>query len=56
MTRHVKNTHLDKLLDTEVVDHPVEEYVTRAQMIHDSPFDEADVASVDVSVLSGSVC
>jgi hypothetical protein len=56
MTRHVKNTHLDKLLDTEVVDHPVEEYVTRAQMIHDSPFDEADMASVDVSVFSGSVC
>jgi hypothetical protein len=30
MTKHVKNTHLDKLLDTGVVDHPVEEYITRA--------------------------
>jgi hypothetical protein len=28
--KHVKNTHLDKLLDTGVVDHPVQEYVTRA--------------------------
>jgi hypothetical protein len=24
MTKHVKNTHLDKLLDTGEVDHPVE--------------------------------
>jgi hypothetical protein len=32
MTKHVKNTHLDKLLDTGVVDHPVDEYVTCAQM------------------------
>jgi hypothetical protein len=29
-----QNTHLEKLLDTGVVDHPVEEYVTRAQMTH----------------------
>jgi hypothetical protein len=35
MTKHVKNTHLDKLLNTGVVDHPVEEYVTCAQMTHD---------------------
>jgi hypothetical protein len=43
MTKHVKNTQLGKLLDTGVVDHPVEEYVTRAQMTHDAPFDEADM-------------
>jgi hypothetical protein len=30
MTKHVKNTHLDELLDTGVVDHPVEEIVTRS--------------------------
>jgi hypothetical protein len=30
MTKHVKNTHLEKLLETGVVDHPVEEYITRA--------------------------
>jgi hypothetical protein len=30
MTKHVKNKHLENLLDTGVVDHPVEEYVTRA--------------------------
>jgi hypothetical protein len=56
MTKYVKNTHLDKLLDTGVVDHPVEEYVKRAQMTHDSPFDEADMPSVDVSIFFGSVC
>jgi hypothetical protein len=37
MAKHVKNTHLDKLLDTGVVDHPVEEYITRAQMTHEPP-------------------
>jgi hypothetical protein len=37
MTKHVKSTHVDKLLETGVVDHPVEEHVTRAQMTHDSP-------------------
>jgi hypothetical protein len=36
MTKHVKNTHLVKVLDTIVVDYPVEEYVTRAQMTHDA--------------------
>jgi hypothetical protein len=56
MTKHVKNTHLEKLLDTGVVDHPVEEYVTRAQMTHDAPFHEADMPSVDVSIFFGSVC
>jgi hypothetical protein len=56
MTKHVKNKHLGKLLDTRVVDHPVEEYVTRAQMTHDAPFDEADMPSVDVSIIFGSVC
>jgi hypothetical protein len=56
ITKHVKNTHLDKILDTKVVDHPVEEYVTRAQMTHDAPFEEADVPSVDVSIFVGSVC
>jgi hypothetical protein len=56
MTKHVKNTHLEKLLDTGVVDHPVEEYVTRAQMIHDAPFDEADMPSVDVCIFFGSAC
>jgi hypothetical protein len=56
MTKHVKNTHLVKLLDTGVVDHPVKEYVTRAQMTHDSPFDEADMSSVDIYILFGSVC
>jgi hypothetical protein len=50
MTKHVKNTHLEKLLDTGVVGHPVEGYVTRAQMTHDAPFDEADMPSVDVSI------
>jgi hypothetical protein len=53
MTKHVKNTHLGKLLDTGVVDHPFEEYVTRA---HDAPFDKADMPSVDVSIFFGSVC
>jgi hypothetical protein len=43
MTKHVKNTHLDKLLDTGVVDHPVEEYITRAPMTHDASFNEADM-------------
>jgi hypothetical protein len=56
MTKHVKNTHLVKLLDTGVVDHPVKEYVTRAQMTHDAPCDEADMPSVDISVFFGSVC
>jgi hypothetical protein len=56
MTKHVKNTHLDKLLDTGVVGLPVEEYVTRAQMTHDAPFDEADMPSVDLSIFFGSVC
>jgi hypothetical protein len=56
MTKHDKNTYLEKLLDTEVVDHPVEEYVTRAQMTDDAPFDEADMPSVDVSIIFGSVC
>jgi hypothetical protein len=56
MTKHVKNTHLDKLLDTGVVDYPVEKYITRAQMTHGSPFDEADMPSVDVSIFFGSVC
>jgi hypothetical protein len=56
MLKHVKNTHLDKLLATGMVDHPVEEYVTRAQMTHDAPFDGADMPSVDVSIFFGSVC
>jgi hypothetical protein len=56
MTKHVKNTHLDKPLDTGVVDHPVEVYVTRALMTHDSLFDEMDMPSVDVSIFFGSVC
>jgi hypothetical protein len=51
-----QKTHLDKLLDTGVVDHPVEEYITRSQMTHDAPFDEADMPSVDVSIFFGSVC
>jgi hypothetical protein len=55
-TKHVKNTHLDKLLDTGVVDNPVEEYVTSAQISHDSPFDEADMPSVDLSIFFGSMC
>jgi hypothetical protein len=56
MTKHVKNTHLDKLHDTGVVDHPVEEYVTHAHMTRDSPLDEADMPFVDVSIFFGSVC
>jgi hypothetical protein len=56
MTKHVKNTHLEKLLDTGVVDHPVEEYATRAQMTHDAPFDETDMPSIEVSMFFGSVC
>jgi hypothetical protein len=56
MTKYVKNNHLDKLFDTGVVYHPVKEYVTRAQMTHDAPFDEADIPSVDVSIFFGSVC
>jgi hypothetical protein len=55
-TKHVKNTHLGKLLDTGVVHHPVEEYVTRAQMTHEAPFDEEDMPSVDVSIFFGPVC
>jgi hypothetical protein len=55
-TKHVKNTHLKKLLDTRVVDHPVEEYVTREQMTHEATFDEAYMPSVDVSIFFGSVC
>jgi hypothetical protein len=51
-----KKTHLDKLLDTGVLDHPVEVYVTRAQMNHEASFDEADMPSVDVSIFFGSVC
>jgi hypothetical protein len=39
-----------KLLDTGVLDHPVEEHVTRAQKTHKSPFDEANLPSVDVSI------
>jgi hypothetical protein len=56
ITKHVKNTHLDKLLDTRVADHPVEEYVTRAQMTHYPLLDEAEMPSVDVSIFFGSVC
>jgi hypothetical protein len=56
MTKHVKNTHLEKLLDTGVVNHPVEKYVTRAQMTHDASFDGADMPSIDVSIFFGSVC
>jgi hypothetical protein len=56
MTKHVKNTHSYKLLDKGVVDHPIEEYITRAQMTHDAPFDEAEMPSVDVSIFFGSVC
>jgi hypothetical protein len=56
MTKDVKNTHSDKLLDTGVVDYPVKEYVTRAHVTHDCPFDEADMPSVDVSIFFGSVC
>jgi hypothetical protein len=56
MTKYVKNTHLDKLLDTRVVDHPVDEYITRAQMTHEAPYDEADMPSVDVSIFFVSVC
>jgi hypothetical protein len=33
-----------------MVDHPVEEYITRAQMAHDAPLNEADMPSVDVSI------
>jgi hypothetical protein len=39
-----------------VVDLPVEVYITLAQMTHDSPFDEADMPSVDVSIFFGSMC
>jgi hypothetical protein len=56
MTKHVKNTHLVKLLDTGVVDQIVEEYVTRAQMTHDPPLDEVDMPPVDVSIFFGSEC
>jgi hypothetical protein len=55
VTKHVINTHLDKLFDATEVDHPVEEYVTRAQMTHDAPFDKADMPSVDVSISFGSM-
>jgi hypothetical protein len=55
-TKRVKNTHLDKLSDTEVVDYPYEEHVTRAQMSHDSPFDEVDMPSVSVSIFFRSSC
>jgi hypothetical protein len=56
MVKQGKNKHLDKLLDTGVVDHPVEEYVTRARMTHDAPFDEAGMPSVGVSIFFGSMC
>jgi hypothetical protein len=56
ITKHVKNTHYEKLLDTGVVDHPVEEYIARAQMTHNAPFYEADMPSVDVSIFFGAVC
>jgi hypothetical protein len=56
MTKHVKNTHLEKLLDTGVVDHPVEEHVTRAQMTHNASFYEAEMPSVGVSLFFGSMC
>jgi hypothetical protein len=56
MANYLKNTHLDKLFDTGVVDHPVEENVTLAQMTSDSPFDEADMPSADVSTFFGSAC
>jgi hypothetical protein len=56
MTKHVKNTHVDKLLDTGEVDQPVKEYVVRVQITHESPFDEAEMSSVDVSIVFGSVC
>jgi hypothetical protein len=54
--KHVRNTNLDKLLDTGVVEHSVEEYVTRAEMNHDFPFDEADMSSVEVSIFFGAAC
>jgi hypothetical protein len=54
--KHVKNTHLDKLRDSGVVDHLVEEYATQAHMIYDSLFDEAEMPFVDVSIFFGSVC
>jgi hypothetical protein len=56
MTKHVKNRHFDKLLHTTVVDHLVEEYFTRAQMTHNSPFEKEDMLSVDVSIFVGSAC
>jgi hypothetical protein len=56
MMKHVKKTHLDKLLDTGVVGHPVKEFVTPAQMTHDSPFDKAGKQSFGVSIFSVSVC
>jgi hypothetical protein len=55
-TKHVKNMHLEMLLESRVVDHPVEEYVTRAQMTNGAPFDEAYMPSVDVSIFLGSMC
>jgi hypothetical protein len=56
MTKHVKITHLDRLLDTGVVDHLVEEYVKLAQMTHESSFNEADMQPVDVSTFFSSAC
>jgi hypothetical protein len=56
MTKHVKITRLDKILDMGVVDHSIAECVTRAQMAHDSPFDEADMPSFDISIIFGSAC
>jgi hypothetical protein len=41
---------LKKAPHTGVVDHPVEEYVTRAQMTHDTPFDEADMCHAQLRV------
>jgi hypothetical protein len=55
-TKHVRNNLLAKLLDTRVVDHPVEEYVTFAHMNHEPPVYEAEIPSVDVSIFFGSVC
>jgi hypothetical protein len=56
MIEHFKNTHLEKLLNTRVVDHPVEKYVTRGQMIHEPRLDEADMPSFDVSIFVCSGC
>jgi hypothetical protein len=56
ITKHVKSTHLDKLLKTGVVDDPVKMRASRQQMTHNSLFDKEDILFVDVSIFFDFAC